>query len=561
MMSRKLAGRFFMLCLCVTGLAVLAQSQTISSTFNRRGNISAPTVLYDFGKQTGDPIDPELAYWAQGQDGNLYSTAPTGGANGDGAAFYFSFSKGSVVLLHSFVGTDGSAPFGGLTLGTDGNFYGTTSAGGANGVGTVFQINGTTFAFKTLYSFTNGSDGGSPYAPPVAGSNGFLYGTTATGGGTANCGAVYKIATSGTLTPLHQFAGSAGSDGCSPYAPLTLGNDGNFYGTTNAGGTSVYQAGTIFRISPSGTAKLLHSFAYTDGYQPNGLVLGTDGNFYGTTTAGGTAGYGVVFKITPAGTLTSLYSFAGGTGDGAQPYAGLVQATNGKFYGVTTGGGANDVGTIFGGNAASGFSVLYSFVQNTTGEIPSAPLFQRTDGLLYGDTFLGGSNGEGTFFSESLGLHPFVSLSPTSGKVGNRISIFGQGFTGSTAVYFSGTSASFSILSDTYITADVPARAETGFVTLTTPGGTLTGNKKFRVTPQITSFSPPSGSVGTPVTITGQSLTQATKVTFGGVPATFTVDSDQQVTATVPTGAVTGRISIVTPGGTAASTKSFTVSP
>lgn len=560
-MSRKVAGRLFLLCLCLSGLAVRAQSQTISSTSNMGGNIPAPMVLYDFGKQTGDPIDPELAYWAQGQDGNLYSTAPTGGANGDGAAFYFS-PTGALTVLHSFMGTDGSAPFGGLTLGTDGNFYGTTSAGGANGVGTVFQINGTTFAFKTLYSFTNGSDGGSPYAPLVAGSNGFLYGTTATGGGTANCGTVYKITTSGTLTPLHQFTGSAGSDGCSPYTPLTLGNDGNFYGTTNVGGTSVYQAGTIFRISPAGTLKLLHSFADTDGYQPNGLVLGTDGNFYGTTSAGGgTVGYGVIFKITPAGTFTSLYTFAGGTGDGAQPYAGLVQATNGKFYGVTTYGGANGVGTIFGGNAASGFSVLYSFVQNTTGEIPSAPLFQRTDGLLYGDTFRGGSNGEGTFFSESLGLHPFVSLSPTSGKVGNLISIFGQGLTGSTAVYFGGTSALFSILSDTYITAYVPARAETEFVTLTTPGGTLTSNKKFRVTPQITRFSPTSGAVGTPVTITGQSLTQATKVTFGGVPATFTVDSDQQVTATVPTGAVTGRISIVTPGGTAASAKSFTVTP
>ncbi len=561
MMSRKVAGRLFILYLGVSGLAALAQSQTIRSTSNLLGNVATPKVLYDFGKQTGDPTDPELAYWAQGLDGNLYSTAPTGGVYGDGAAFYFSFSTGLVTLVHSFAGTDGSAPFGGLTLGTDGNFYGTTSAGGANGVGTVFQINGTTFAFKTLYSFTNGTDGGSPYAPPVAGPNGFLYGTTAAGGGTVNCGTVYKITTSGTLTSLHQFAGSAGSDGCTLFAPLALGNDGNFYGTTNAGGTSVYQAGTVFKISPSGTPKLLHSFANADGYQPNGLVLGTDGNFYGTTASGGTVGYGVIFKITPSGTFTSLYSFAGGTSDGAQPYAGLVQATNGKFYGVTTYGGANGFGTIFGGSVASGFSVLYSFVQNTTGETPSAPLFQRTDGLLYGDTFRGGSNGEGTFFSENLGLHPFVSLSPTSGKVGELIGIFGQGFTGSTAVYFSGTSAAFSILSDTYITAYVPARAETGFVTVTTPGGTLTSNKKFRVTPQITGFSPPSGPAGTPVSITGQSLTQATKVAFGGVSATFAVDSDQQVTATVPTGAVTGRISIVTSGGTATSATNFAVTP
>jgi len=117
------------------------------------------------------------------------------------------------------------------------------------------------------------------------------------------------------------------------------------------------------------------------------------------------------------------------------------------------------------------------------------------------------------------------------------------------------------ILSDTYITATVPFPAKTGTVTVVTPGGTLTSNKKFRVTPQITGFSPPSGPVGTSVTITGESLTQTTRVTFGGVPATFTVNSDQQVTATVPTGAVTGKIAITTPGGSASSAKSFTVTP
>jgi len=526
-------------------------------------NAQTPTVLYNFGSHNGDPIDPELAYWTQGRDGNLYSTAPTGGANGDGAAFYYSFSTGLVTVLHSFMGTDGSAPFSGLTLATDGNFYGTTSAGGANGVGTVFQINGTTLAFKTLYSFTNGSDGGTPYAPPLQGNNGLLYGTTATGGGAAGCGTVYSISTSGAPpTTLHQFAGSSGSDGCTPIAPLALGNDGNLYGTTNMGGTSVYQAGTVFKITPSGTPAILHNFANTDGYEPNGLILGNDGYFYGTTAAGGATGYGVVFRITPAGGgFIILHNFKGGKTDGAQPYTGLVQATNGGLYGVTTGGGANSTGAIFGFTLKPfRYTLLYSFVQSTTGDIPEAPLIQRTDGLLYGDAFRGGSNGEGTFFKLSLGLDPFVSLAPTSGKVGKTIIILGQGFTATTSVSFNGTPATqVRIPSATYLTATVPTGATTGPVSATTSGVSLTSNQQFRVTPQIKSFSPPSGPVGTPVTITGVSLTQTTRVAFGGMAATFTKDSDTQVTATVPTGAVTGKIAITTTGGTAMSATSFVV--
>jgi hypothetical protein len=128
-------------------------------------------------------------------------------------------------------------------------------------------------------------------------------------------------------------------------------------------------------------------------------------------------------------------------------------------------------------------------------------------------------------------------------------------------VSFDGTSAVYSILSGTFIEAYVPAGAETGSVTVTTPGGTLTSNKKFRVTPQITGFAPPSGVVGTAVTITGNSLTQTTRVTFGGIAAAFTVNSDTEVTATVPTGAVSGKIGIVTPGGSVASATSFTVTP
>ena len=202
------------------------------------------------------------------------------------------------------------------------------------------------------------------------------------------------------------------------------------------------------------------------------------------------------------------------------------------------------------------------------GATPLVTLLQHTNGTLYGDTELGGTGSVspcttgqcGVFYSLNLGLKPFVSLVSTSGKVGQTVEVLGQGFTGTKGVSFDGTPATFKVSSDTYLTATVPSGATTGSVTVTTPGGPLTSNKIFRVTPQIISFKPTSGTVGTKVQITGVSLTQTTKVTFGGVQATsFKVNSDTQVTATVPTGAKTGKIAITTPGGTAVSGGIFTV--
>jgi uncharacterized repeat protein (TIGR03803 family) len=194
-------------------------------------------------------------------------------------------------------------------------------------------------------------------------------------------------------------------------------------------------------------------------------------------------------------------------------------------------------------------------------------MVQGTSGIFYGTTSYGGDSASpcdgncGTVYSLSMGFAPFVGLVSAVGKVGATVEMLGQAFTGTTSVSFDGVdAATFNVESATYLTATVPSGAETGSVTVTTPTGQLTSNRIFRVTPQFTSFTPPSGDVGTAVTITGVSLTQATKVTFGGVKATaFTVNSDTQVTATVPTGAVTGKIAVTTAGGTATSTTSFTV--
>ncbi len=348
------------------------------------------------------------------------------------------------------------------------------------------------------------------------------------------------------------------TNGRNPYGPLVQGNDGNFYGTAFSGvGDTRY--GMVFKVTGGGKFTILHIFDLTDGGNPyGGLVLGKDGNFYGTTSNGGTAGYGNVFKITPAGVLTSLHSFTPGT-DGGSPFGGLVQATDGNFYGVGYLGGSSNHGTIFRIAPGGSFSTRYSF-DGTKGGSPMVTLLQHTTSILYGDTYTGGSHNTGAFYSLKAGLTPYAALLPASGKVGKSIGILGQGFNSATGVSFNGTAAKIKIVSDTYLTATIPAGATTGAVTVAIPSGNLKSKINFRVTPSIKSFTPTSGPVGTAVTITGVSLTQASKVTFGGVKATtFTVNSDTQVKATVPTGAKTGKIAITTPGGTATSSAVFTV--
>ena len=242
--------------------------------------------------------------------------------------------------LHSFDGTDGAAPYAGLVQATDGNLYGTTTYYGANDVGTVFKIT-TSGTLTTLHSFDN-TDGASPYAGLVQATDGNLYGTTYEGGANGY-GTVFKITTSGTLTTLHSFDNT---DGASPYAGLVQATDGNLYGTTYEGGANGY--GTVFKITTSGTLTTLHSFDYTDGASPYaGLIQATDGKLYGTTYEGGANVLnGTVFKITTSGTLTTLHNFCSLSGctDGASPYAGLVQATNGDLYG--TAGGAGPTATM-----------------------------------------------------------------------------------------------------------------------------------------------------------------------------------------------------------------------
>ncbi len=339
-------------------------------TFN--ANAQTETVLYSFGSSL-DGAEP-YAGLVQGSDSNFYGTTLFGGTNGlggYGTAFRISPS-GSYTTLYSFAGSpanDGSYPQAGLVQNSDSNFYGTTIEGGTSancngGCGTVFRIS-PSGSYTTLYSFAGSpDDGAEPYAGLVQGSDSNFYGTTKYGGtagtgGTNGYGTVFRISPSGTHTTLYSFSGYP-TDGSEPDAGLVQGSDSNFYGTTEYGGTNYDVAGlgygTVFRISPTGTHTTLYSFAGSpnDGSAPSaGLMRGGDSNFYGTTIEGGTnancnGGCGTVFRISPSGTHTTLYSFAGSPdNDGSEPDAGLVQGSDGNFYGTTTGGGTNGHGTVF----------------------------------------------------------------------------------------------------------------------------------------------------------------------------------------------------------------------
>ena len=508
--------------------------------------------LYNFGDASGDPLNPQYSgIIAQGRDGNLYSTTPAGGSGGLGTVFKIT-TQGAVSVLYNFDGTHGKVPDSGLTLATDGNFYGTASAGGSTNLGVIYKIT-PAGVLTVLHTFVSG-DGITPYAPPIQAADGNFYGTTAFGGA-LGYGTVYKMTPTGTYTVLHSFDLTNGSR---PFGPVVQANDGNFYGTTYSGvGNNRY--GIVFKVTGNGTFTILHAFNLTDGANPYaGLVLGKDGELYGTTFNGGSVGYGNVFKITPAGALTVLRSFTPAS-DGATPYGGLVQATDGNFYGVGYTGGTKNDGTIFRIASGGAFSVRYDFT-GASGGFPMVTLLQHTTGILYGDTNTTGAHNTGVFYSLKASLPAYAALLPTSGKVAKSIGILGQGFNSATAVSFNGTAAKFTIASDTFISAAIPAGATTGVVTVAIPSGNLKSKINFRVVPTIKSFTPSSGPVGTPVTITGISLTQTTKVTFGGVKAsTYAVNSDTQVTANVPTGAKTGKIAITTPGGTAASATVFTV--
>ncbi|HKV79144.1 MAG TPA: choice-of-anchor tandem repeat GloVer-containing protein [Candidatus Sulfotelmatobacter sp.] len=502
---------------------------------------------------------------SQGQDGDLYSTISNNGSMAAGSVYKVTTS-GQYSLLYSFCAegghclTTGGGPNGGVTLGFDGNLWGTTLGGGKNNAGTVFKMTpaGT---LTSVYSFANGNDDSVPVYPVFQGQDGNMYGVSV-GEYNGQYGSFLKLTTKGAAT-AHPFSYTNGAD---PSLP-TQGTDGNFYGTTQFGGDATCKCGVVYKATAGGKITVLHKFTGypNDGYRPYGVVVqGYDGNFYGITFQGGANNEGTVFKISPSGAYTLLHSFlyAAPAYDGASPIAGLTLGTDGNLYGSTSAGGTKNAGMIYKITTAGVETKLYDFcaVACTNGFGPRTPMVLHTDGKFYGNTS-GNSLGGSVYYSLDMGLTPFVRLVTWTARVGATAEILGQGLSGTSSVSFNGTRAtSFKVISDTYLTATVPVGARTGSVSVVASGGTLTSDRNFLVVPTIKSISPTSGPVATAVTIAGSGLIQATKVTFGGgKTAAFTVNNDSQITATVPGGAKTGKIVVTTPGGTATSPTSFTV--
>jgi uncharacterized repeat protein (TIGR03803 family) len=478
------------------------------------------TSLFSFDGSNGENPDAALV---QGTDGNLYGAtrwAGTESAYPFGGTIFEITPGGTLTTLYNFCGNGcahGVNPAV-LLLTPGGNFFGLTESGGTTncneegGCGTAFTM-GPSGKLTTLSSFCKTGDTNCGFVPNslVQATDGNLYGTTLWGGAncpTVGCGTVFKLSLSGTLTTIHSFCSQLSPvgeclDGAYPYG-LIEGADGNLYGTTEFGGASVepygFGGGTVFKIAPGGTWTLLHSFCTndvegrcTDGAYPEaGLIQATDGFLYGTTVGGNTSG--TIFRMTPDGTFSTLYAFCheSGCADGFQPYAGLIQATDGNLYGVTSGGGTNGSGTVFQITPAGTLTTLYRFCSQpgcVDGANPLVALVQATNGDLYGTTEGGGNNkcndldsGTcGTIFSMSLGLGPFVKLVPAVGKAGSAVTILGTDLTGASSVTVDGLPAAFTIVSATEITATIPSGAAKGLVTVVTPGGTLSSNVPLQI--------------------------------------------------------------------------------
>ncbi len=448
--------------------------------------------------------------------------------------------------VHGFNLTDGQNPMG-LVQGIDGNLYGTTEFGGAKGYGSIFRIT-TLGNLTTLYSFCSpGScfDGAYPIGALIQSPDGNFYGTT-DGGGASGHGSVFKITASGVLTTLYSFCSSgdpACPDGSDPFAGLVRASNGSFYGTTQGGGA--YNHGTVFKITPGGKLTTLHSFDGTDGSGPlAALVQASDGNLYGTTQQDGGHGSGTIFRITPGGTLTTVYSFCSLSGctDGEYPQAGLIQATDGNLYGTTNARPGVGYGTVFKMTLGGTLTTLHNFCSFTNcadGAYPDSPLVQANDGNFYGTT---SGLYTGTVFEVTRdgALTTFYTFCLQSGCLDGD---------GPDALILN-TNGTF------YGTTRLGGLPHS----CSSFGCGVLFSLATNLQPFVETM-PTSGKAGASVNILGTSLTGATSVTFNQTAASFTVRSSSLIRATVPVGATTGTVQVVTPSGTLAGNTAFTVTP
>jgi len=464
------------------------------------------TTVVSFNGTNGAAAEQPLI---QGTDGNFYGTTLRGGGSNSAGTIFKITPGGTLTQLYSFgsISTDGVFPSSGLIQATDGNFYGTTSGDSNSTFGTVFRITpgGT---LTTLHNFCvqrpSCTDGATPTV--MQANDGNFYGTTSSGGAN-NIGTVFRLTPDGTLTTLYNFVNVSGSAYDTPLGRLIQATDGNLYGTT---GISVY------KFTLAGALTTLYTFPSAGlGDNPSTLVQATDGNFYGVTTYNGANGTGTVFKLTPGGTLTTLYNFPAGAIRSFYDVSPLIQATDGNFYGTTNGSGMNQpnqAGTIFMVTPGGTLTTLYNFCSEphcTDGSVSDASLIQATDGNLYGVTEYGGANNDGTVFRFQLSGGTVSAAGPSiSGVVsasafggfssvapGSWVEIYGsnlapatQGWTGSdfignnaptmlngVSVSIGGQAAFVDYISATQVNAQLPSNIATGGplqLTVTNANGT-----------------------------------------------------------------------------------------
>ncbi|WP_353568678.1 choice-of-anchor tandem repeat GloVer-containing protein [Haloferula sargassicola] len=364
------------------------------------------TVLQTFTKPGANPTAPLV----RGADGGLYGTSSSGGAAGVGTLFRV--ESGKVLTIHHFGAAGGSAPAAGMVVGGDGALYGTTDGGGAGGFGAVFRFDPATGTLATLFNFAGGN--GSVPAELAWHGDGNFYGVTRAGGANGH-GTLFKLTPGGTLTTLHSFTGTDGSDPC---GPLEFAG-GSFYGVCRSGGSS--SLGTAFRITPGGTFTPLFSFSGNAGAHPGanpaaGLRLHSSGVLVGTTEYGGSAGFGTAFKLTTAAVPVHgvLHHFADPTG--SQPAGRLVEGADANLYGTCAAGGTAGFGVLFRLTPGGIHTPLHQFSGND-GAVPRAGLVEDAGGLFHGTTSAGGPGQLGVAFTLSSGGAFAVEavLSPGSG--------------------------------------------------------------------------------------------------------------------------------------------------
>jgi uncharacterized repeat protein (TIGR03803 family) len=445
-------------------------------------------LLAPFDATASNPVAPLI----QGADGNFYGTTSQGGPANAGTIFKVT-PDGSLSVLYAFSGgSDGAWPYGGLVQDPGGSFYGTTSQGGPANAGAIFRLTAAG-EFTVVYAFSGTGDGAYPYAGLVRAGDGSFYGT-ASGGGAWGAGTVFRAWPDGTFAVLYAFTGA--DDGGYPYAGLVQGADGNFYGTTYSGGSA--GGGTIFQVTPAGVLSTLYAFTGgADGAYPySGVVIGTDGALYGVASQGGVNGQGSVFRLASDGTLTVIHSFAVNAGDGAYPLGGLTQAADGSYYGTTLFGGAANVGTVFRFTVDGEYTALYAFTGADDGGYPYAAVIQAADGNVYGTTAFGGSQGGGTAFRLTITPSLVTWATPAPVVYGTRLGAAQLDATSSvpgTFVYSPGAGALLHAGSRTLTVVFTPGDST---LPVTTSTVTLT---VLPATPILTWHSPAAIAYGTPL--------------------------------------------------------------